>query len=675
MLILGGFSQSVIAGAGLFKDFVIINKSDGSGNQYYYTYSGDPVPNQPFGGRDLGTVDRTVGNLFLNGGEANTYNDNGDIVTSARMYYTVYPAGSRPSNVVFTPVNLLRTTAPIPNSGNNRQWATTDAGVNLAAVAGFVGSYILEVYFDADYLTPSGNTIRVYDGNGGANYRATFTVTNNAPPVASQTSWTSGAGTSNWFDSRNWSNGVPNADIDATIPVITTGRYPELTNEPEVAQVHTLQIEGTGPTSRAQLSLTAGQLRLYGNFINPAGGFTSSGGIFIMAGLNQTIDAGLFSNVRVEGGGLKVISTRIDVSGYLDMIDGILETRTNDPSTFGIDLRSTANLSPESIISYVRGVIRTDRVMQQGKTEGFGGIGVIVTPYGGNPGNTFVTRTTSVGFNNVGGKRGINRSFEFRPSNNENLNVSMLFQYQDIDVLASTVEANLKLFVNLPNTQNFWDRGYATRNTGANTLTQNGINELRTFTLGDGAVPLPVALTSFSAGRQGNDAVLTWTTAQEENNANFDVQVSTDGESFRTLTSIAPQSPNSTTGRTYKYNDKEVGKSGMRYYRLRQLDLNGKETFYGPQAVDFGDAAVAFSAAPNPFISEVTFTAQTSVAGGAVLRLTDMNGRTVREQTLKVAKGVSNLAVANLDGLAGGMYFVQLTLPDGQVQRTKVLKQ
>jgi hypothetical protein len=313
--------------------------------------------------------------------------------------------------------------------------------------------------------------------------------------------------------------------------------------------------------------------------------------------------------------------------------------------------------------------------MRQNEPEGFGGIGVIVTPYGASPGNTFVTRTTNAGFGNVGGKRGINRSFEFRPSNNENLNASMVFQYQDIDVISGTVEGNLKLFVTLPNTLSFWDRGFATRNTNVNILTQNGLNELRTFTLGDGAVPLPVALTSFSAGRQGDAALLTWVTAQEENNAGFDVQVSTDGSSFRTLTTISPKSPNSSTGSTYKYVDQEVGKNGIRYYRLRQLDVDGKESFYGPQAVDFGDAAVAFSAAPNPFNSEVMLTTQTSVAGAATLRLTDINGRTVREQALSLEKGVSTLPMSDLDALKGGMYFVQLMLPDGQVQRLKVLKQ
>ncbi|GGF16589.1 T9SS type A sorting domain-containing protein [Hymenobacter cavernae] len=662
------------ADSGFWKDFVIINK--GGANDYYFTNY--VTSNYQFNGANLGSVDRSTGTLLLNGGEANTYNTNGDAIVATRLYYTVYPVGKRPVNPSFSPVNLPRTTAEGPNSGNDRQWAATSAGINLVAAAGFVGTYTLEVYFEGDGTYPGG-TFKIFDNNRNpnTNYQATFTVTNSSPPAASQLRWT-GAVNSRWQEPGNWSpRQLPTRETDITIPRGLIN-YPELANEFEIAEVHTLQIEGVSLTDRGQVNLSAGELRVFGDFINPANGFSSTGGFFILAGTNQTVDAGLFYNLRVEGGGVKVVSTRMDVQNDLGMINGVLETRTYDPSTYGIDLRRDARLGPESMQSYVRGVIRTDRIMALGRTEGFGGIGIVVTAYGAAPGNTFVTRTTNVAFDNVGNKQGIKRSFEFRPDNNTGLNASMVFTYQDQDVTGTgVVEGNMKLFVTRQNSPAFQDLGRESINTGANTLSQNGIDALRTFTLGDGtAAPLPVALTSFTAARQGADAVLTWATAQEENNAGFQVQVSADGSSFRTLTTIKPKAPNSSTGYTYHYTDKEVGKTGTRYYRLRQLDTDGTESFYGPQAVEFADlAAAALSASPNPFSSEVTLTAQSSVRGTATLRLTDMNGRTVREQALTLEKGVSNLPIASLDGLTIGMYFVQLTLPSGEVQRLKVLKQ
>ena len=661
------------AASGLWKDFVIINK--GGSNDYYYTNY--ITQNYQFNGAYLGSVDRSTGTLLLNGGEANTYNTGGDAIIATRMYYTVYPVGNRPFDPVFTPINLPRTSDPGPNSGNDRQWASTSAGINLIATAGFVGTYTLEVYFEGDGTYPGG-TFKIVDNNNNpkTNYQATFTVTNSSPPAASQLRWT-GAVNSRWQESGNWEpRQLPTRSTDVTIPRRLVN-YPELANEAEIAEVHTLQIEGVSLTDRGQVNLSAGELRVFGDFINPANGFASTGGYFILAGTNQTVDAGLFYNLRVEGGGTKVVSTRLDVQNDLGMINGVLETRTNDPSTYGIDLRRDARLGTESIQSYVRGVIRTDRVMAQGRAEGFGALGVVVTAYGAAPGNTFVTRTTNIAFSDVGGKSGIKRSFEFRSDNNTGLDASMVFTYQDQDVDGTGVEeGRMKLFVTRQNSPVFQDLGRDNINTGANTLSKNGIDALRTFTLGDGTTVLPVALTSFTATRQGADAVLTWATAQEENNAGFEVQVSTDGGSFRTLTTITPKAPNSSTGYTYHYTDKEAGKAGTRYYRLRQLDTDGTESFYGPQAVEFAELAAAdFSASPNPFSSTVTLTAQSSVRGNASLRLTDMNGRTVREQALTLEKGVSALPVANLDGLTIGMYFVQLTLPDGQVQRLKVLKQ
>ncbi|MCC3156475.1 hypothetical protein LJ737_04455 [Hymenobacter sp. 15J16-1T3B] len=61
------------------------------------------------------------------------------------------------------------------------------------------------------------------------------------------------------------------------------------------------------------------------------------------------------------------------------------------------------------------------------------------------------------------------------------------------------------------------------------------------FYLNGGTMPLPVELTSFTAGRQGDDALLHWTTAQELNNDHFEVEASADGQTFRPVGRVAGQ--------------------------------------------------------------------------------------------------------------------------------------
>ncbi|AMJ64553.1 T9SS type A sorting domain-containing protein [Hymenobacter sp. PAMC 26628] len=185
-----------------------------------------------------------------------------------------------------------------------------------------------------------------------------------------------------------------------------------------------------------------------------------------------------------------------------------------------------------------------------------------------------------------------------------------------------------------------------------------------------------MTLTSFAAVAQGPDALLTWTTAQELNNAGFEVQVSTDGTTFRALGFVAAASPNSSEARAYQYRDATAGKQGTRYYRLRQLDVDGKESLFAPQSLTFGGAlATSVQGYPNPFASEINLALQTVAAGQATVSVLDGVGRQVRRWQPTLAAGASNLVLSDLASLPHGLYVVQVRYPDGQTQRLKLVKE
>ena len=212
-----------------------------------------------------------------------------------------------------------------------------------------------------------------------------------------------------------------------------------------------------------------------------------------------------------------------------------------------------------------------------------------------------------------------------------------------------------------------------------NILTKRGITTFATFTLSEAAVlPLPVTLTSFDAKRMGADALVTWETASEINSKGFEVQVSTDGKVFRTLGSVASASPNSTKKTSYRYFDTEANKVGTRYYRLRQIDIDGKDAFFAPRTVLFtGNAlATAMVAYPNPIVgSELRLVLQSVAAGKGTLRITDMTGRVIRQESVELTSGTSDLSVKALGDLKAGMYLVGVTLPTGETQNLKIVKQ
>ena len=163
------------------------------------------------------------------------------------------------------------------------------------------------------------------------------------------------------------------------------------------------------------------------------------------------------------------------------------------------------------------------------------------------------------------------------------------------------------------------------------------------------------------------------------NNKAFDVQVSTNGKEFRTIGTVAVEAPNSTSPKSYSYLDVEKNKAGQRYYRLRQVDVNGKETFFAPRVVNFEGKAqeMALTAYPNPFGSAdmLHLTLQTASAGAGQVTVTDMTGRIISRQKVDLTSGNNDVTVNSLSDLKSGLYLVKFVMPSGEMKTLKVVKQ
>lgn len=87
------------------------------------------------------------------------------------------------------------------------------------------------------------------------------------------------------------------------------------------------------------------------------------------------------------------------------------------------------------------------------------------------------------------------------------------------------------------------------------------------------ASALPISLTYFKAIMESSSIVIKWETAQEINNEGFELQKSTDGLNFETLTWVdAAGSPY--RSQYYEVEDTDYSK-GNNYYRFKQIDQNG----------------------------------------------------------------------------------------------------
>jgi hypothetical protein len=99
-----------------------------------------------------------------------------------------------------------------------------------------------------------------------------------------------------------------------------------------------------------------------------------------------------------------------------------------------------------------------------------------------------------------------------------------------------------------------------------------------------GLIPTLIDLSSFTAIPSDRKVILEWTTESEIDNAGFNLYraESEDGEYVRINISLIPAEGSATQGVSYQFVDEGVKNRTTYYYKLEDIDLNGKSTMHGP---------------------------------------------------------------------------------------------
>ncbi|WP_447641148.1 MULTISPECIES: T9SS type A sorting domain-containing protein [Chitinophagaceae] len=165
-----------------------------------------------------------------------------------------------------------------------------------------------------------------------------------------------------------------------------------------------------------------------------------------------------------------------------------------------------------------------------------------------------------------------------------------------------------------------------------------------------------------------NSVKLAWTTAQEINNAYFEVQRSSDGTTFYSIATVNSKAinGNSTTPVDYTYRD-SLPLSGNNYYRLNQFDLDGTSKLSTIASAYLSPSTLLTSQLyPNPATSYVILT---NGLVGSNYKIVNAEGQIVL--TGAIASTTQNIAV---DHLSSGVYFVQFNDTKNIVKTLKFLK-
>jgi hypothetical protein len=185
-----------------------------------------------------------------------------------------------------------------------------------------------------------------------------------------------------------------------------------------------------------------------------------------------------------------------------------------------------------------------------------------------------------------------------------------------------------------------------------------------TFTQPDTGAILPPLV--FTAVRQGNAALLKWTTTPENDTRFFEVQKSLDGRFFLPIGLVKAKTSNSTDPSTdYTFTD-PLPLPGANYYRLKEIVSPGNFTLSNTVSLTF-TPPMTVTAIPNPAIG-FTGLVVAHADGPFVIQILNANGNVVRQQS-----GLPGAPIITV-GLAGlrGIYTVKVTTSTS-VATTKLL--
>ncbi|MEO9966031.1 MAG: T9SS type A sorting domain-containing protein [Reichenbachiella sp.] len=173
---------------------------------------------------------------------------------------------------------------------------------------------------------------------------------------------------------------------------------------------------------------------------------------------------------------------------------------------------------------------------------------------------------------------------------------------------------------------------------------------------------LPIGLLSFEGVQKEDHILVSWATAWEENNDYFALEKSLDGVHFSELQTIVGAG-NSLVTQYYTYQD-ELSNAAIVYYRLRQIDYDGKfEEFEAISVRLSGMLKDQLMIYPNPTDDFALLTGIVDELSS--LKVYDLSGTQVYPQIISTA---SSIQISFVD-LLPGSYILRTATQSLRIQR------
>lgn len=224
-------------------------------------------------------------------------------------------------------------------------------------------------------------------------------------------------------------------------------------------------------------------------------------------------------------------------------------------------------------------------------------------------------------------------------------------------------------FTEAPSTSNQWESEGNTSLTGTATsgsITSDVVTSFSPFTLADvvGQLSLPLELLDFTAQKVEKQALLSATVANEHAGDEYCFERSLDGLNFETIACFRAQED--LAQNTYNTLDEQPA-AGYNYYRLRQNDVDGSQSYSDVKVLYFGAASGETKLFPIPANKQIQLELPSNTAGYQA-EIIDALGRVLQNQTIAPLRLQYSFDLSNL---AAGQYILRLKAPNGLGQSHK----
>lgn len=187
-----------------------------------------------------------------------------------------------------------------------------------------------------------------------------------------------------------------------------------------------------------------------------------------------------------------------------------------------------------------------------------------------------------------------------------------------------------------------------------------------------GCSTLPVSIVNFKGSINDNKALLTWSTATEFNNKGFAVERSRDGKVF-TQIGFVNGAGTTTQHKDYTYADATLSDFNISttYYRLKQVDLDGKTSYSNVIPLSLKDI-LSWKLYPNPVKDKLTIELNLTADTKVNVQVISKDGRLLLNADKGMLSQGQQQLNFNVQNLANGTYFIRVKAGDKTYTQTIV---